>query len=172
MSDMLKAVDYMVLFVPQTERALFSVRSASMDSISTSVSLRTQQSTTNVPSHSPSMDAISKHAETNGKPTRKDVHGNMYILLETASTDCETTPVVARDEKETGSGDDQVGSVGHTGEQGSCDKTTEKRGGEKSTRRSRSVRLTTSLPAAGESMSTYAATEMAKRTHTNTNVST
>lgn len=47
------------------------------------------------------MDAISKHAETHGKTTTKDAKGNTYILLETASIDCDSTAAVLSEERGT-----------------------------------------------------------------------
>ena len=167
----------------QTGRALCSIRSSSLDSISTSVSQRTLNSK-NLTPHSPSMDTISRHAGANKKLTTKDSKGNVYTLLETASTDCEAASLLLRPEdKERESCGLQVAEapLRDTKEQG-IRKTAERGEEEKretDARSARKLQLTASLPAevegygpmAAGGVSTQAATEMVKRKHPSANVS-
>lgn len=159
---------------PKTGRALFSIRSASLDSISTSVSLKTLQSTS-VPQHSPSMDTISKHTETNGKLTTKDAKGNTYILLETASTDCDSMSSMLAEEKRAG-GPGGIEATGNSVEEKSGKlvnhgmETNESDA--KSTYESDSLtnflptEFERCVPVAAEGVSTRTATEMAKQKDT------
>ena len=155
------------MFLPNTGRALFSVRSASLDSISTAVSLRTVVSTS-VPPHSPSMDTINKYAKPNGAATTKDEKGNTYILLETASTDC-TAPLAV--ERRSGRGEDIGSNLGRGGEKLVCHPKEAENSGVVSPKVNKSVCTPTSLPteversapmAAEGSITTSTATEMAK----------
>lgn len=158
------------MFLPNTGRALFSVRSASLDSISTAVSLRTVVSTA-VPPHSPSMDTINKYAKPNGAATTKDEKGNTYILLDTASTDC-TAPLAV--ERRSGRGEDIGSNLERGGEKLVCrheEMKEAENSGVVSTKENKSVCTPTSLPteversapmAAEGSITTSTATEMAK----------
>ena len=155
------------------------MRSSSLDSISTSVSQRTLQSTGSALPHSPSLDAISQqHAEPNGKMTTKDAKGNYYVLLETASvatTECEV-PSVSPAEKEEAERDGFA--PGESGDKSATQRHSSRGGLEsvgtaappKSSKRNDGNRPTLSLPADGEKcvsggggVSTRRATELASR---------
>ena len=111
------------------------------------------------------MDAISKHAETHGKTTTKDVKGNTYILLETASTDCESTVAMLTEER----------GAEDRGESGAPSSSVEKRNNKPVNHRGEVVETSGAVPtrvngsvctvtsALAEGVSTHAATEMAKQ---------
>ena len=94
-----------------TGHALFKVRSASLNSISTAVSLSTCHNGS-VPSHSPSMDNIHPHhshpSGGGGKKLTKQVEGCTYVLLETASTDAASLMTI----EERRDDDDELGESG------------------------------------------------------------
>ena len=125
------------------------------------------------------MDAISKHAETHGKTTTKDAKGNTYILLDTASTDCESTIAMLTEER--GRGDSGV--LQSSEEKRRSDKPVNHRGevveanGAVPTRVNGSMYTVTSPPlsTSAEGVSTHTATEIAKQRkdtkQPNTNVS-
>lgn len=130
------------------------------------------------------MDTISRHAGTNKKLTTKDSKGNVYALLETASTDCEVASLELRSEDgETENCGLQVaGATLRDTEEQATKKTSESREREKTetgVRSARKLQLTTSLPEEVErhglvapgGVSTQTATEMVKRKHQTTNVS-
>lgn len=149
------------------------------------MSLRTAASTA-VPPHSPSMDTINKYTKPNGTTTTKDEKGNTYILLETASTDCNSLSAPLAVERRSEKGGEDIGSnlergseklVCHQGEMKEAESS-----GIASTNENKSVSLTTSLPTEGErsapmaaeGITTSTATEMAKikdSKQTNSNVS-
>ena len=134
------------------------------------------------------MDAISKHAETHGKTTTKDAKGNTYILLETASIDCDSTAAVLSEERGT-ENDGDSGAPPSSTEKRNSDKPVDhhreevvETSGAVHTRGNRSANSVTSPPAevercvsaSTEGVSTHTAAEMAKRKdtkQTNTNVS-
>ena len=146
-------------------------RSASLDSISTSVSLRTQQSAaaSTLP-QSPSMDTIQRHKHR--KPTLKDEKGNMYTLLETASTDCEIMPVAPTTEPEERGERHKVAAPDKSSERGND-------GQDSSESTAKRNSLTASLPTEVDKcvpvrtggVSTRTATELARRKDPDANVS-
>ena len=149
------------------------------------MSQRTLQSSGSALTHSPSLNTIGQAAgSSKTSTTTKDEKGNTYFLLETASVGTTTennTTLSLREEKR------EVNITGASTRQtkGTSDKSaTHQSGGKrenvgpagKSTRKSESVRLTSSLPADGEKcspasvaasgtggVSTQTATELASR---------
>lgn len=116
------------------------------------------------------MDTINKYAKPNGNTTTKDEKGNTYILLETASTDCDSLSAPLAVERRTERGGEDAGGrgneklVSHEGEMKEAENS-----GVVSTKEN--VHLITSLPTeversapmAAEGITTRTATEMAKR---------